>query len=336
MKPRRDTPTVLLTRRRVAALLLAVMLASLGGVVPAAAQGDYPSRPVDFVIPFPPGGPLDVAIRILQPGMAAALGQPIVLQNKGGAGGALGMDAVAKSRPDGYTVAASVKSTLTILPAQRADLPYKPADFAPVANAVTDVGVVVARAGGPWKTIDELIADAKRTPGKLSYGSAGVGTVSHLMMEIFKQSFGVDIAHVPFQGSGPVKNAILGGHVQLASGGLSTFAPLIKAGDVVALVTTAPRRIPALPGVPTMAEKGFPEATVNISVGLYVPARTPREVIARLAGALERALRDPAAVAALEKTGMLIDFEDAAAVQRALEAERGVVSGVVKKLGIGS
>lgn len=318
--------------KHIHAALVALLLVATG--TPAAAQGDYPSRPIDVVVPFPPGGPLDAAIRILQPALSAALGQPIVLQNKGGAGGALGMDLVAKARPDGYTVAASVKSTVTILPAMRSDLPYKVADFIPVANAVTDLGVMTAKASGPWKSIDELIADAKKNPGKYSFGSAGAATVSHFMFELFKQSFGVDMAHVPFQGSGPVKNAILGGHVQLAGSGISTMAPVIRSGELVALVTTAPRRVAAFPGVPTMAEKGFPEASINISSGLYVPAKTPREVVDKLGAALEKALKDPAVVAAIDKTGMVIDFEDSAAMQKSIAAEGEVISRMVAKLGL--
>jgi len=315
-------------------LFMLVALVLLAAAAPATAQDAYPSRPIDVIVPFPPGGPLDTAMRIMQPALAAALGQPIVLQTKAGGGGALGMDFVAKAKPDGYTLAGSTTTTLTILTAMRSDVPYKPSDFAAIANAVTDLGVISASAKGPWKSIDELIADAKKTPGKYSYGSAGVGTVSHLMFEMFKQSFAVDIAHVPFQGSGPVKNAILGGHVQLAGSGISTMAPLVKGGDLVALVTTSPRRVAAFPGVPTMAEKGFPEASINISIALFAPARTPREIVARLQGAVEKALKDPRVVAAIEKTGMVIDYQDAATAQRAIDAESQVVLKIVNKLGL--
>lgn len=318
--------------KRIHAALAGLLL--VVAAMPAAAQGDYPNHPIEFIVPFPPGGPLDAAVRILQPAMAAALGQPIVLQNKGGAGGALGMDAVAKAKPDGYTVAASVKSTVTILPAMRSNLPYKPSDFIPVANAVTDLGVITVKAGGPWKTIDELIADARKNPGKYSYGSAGAATVSHFMFEMFKQSFGVDMAHVPFQGSGPVKNAILGGHVQAAGSGFSTMAPIIRSGELLPLVTTSPRRVPAFPGVPTMAEKGFPEASINISTGFWVPAATPHAVVAKLAAAVEKALKDPGVLAAIEKTGMVVDFEDSAAMQKAIAAEGEVIARIVTRLGL--
>ena len=320
---------------RLLSTVLVAALALAGGVAPAAAQSDYPTRQIDFIVPFPPGGPLDAAMRILQPSLQATLGHPIVLVNKGGGGGALGMDVVAKSKPDGYTVAASVKSTLTILAATRPDLPYKVNEFIPVANAVSDLGVITTKAGGRWKSLEELVADARKNPGKLSYGSAGVGTVSFFMMELFKLSYGVDIAHVPFSGSAPVKNAVLGGHVDLGSSGISTMAPLIKSGDLIPLVTTSPTRLAAYPNVPTMAEKGFPEASINISVSLYVPAKTPRDVVMKLQRAVEKATKDPAVIAAIEKTGMLIDFRDSEALQKSVDIEREAVTKVAQKVGVG-
>ena len=315
------------------AVLLAVVVCA--GALPAAGQGAYPTRPIEFIVPFPPGGPLDSAVRVLQPALQAALGQPVVLINKGGAGGALGMDAVAKAKPDGYTVAASVKSTLTILPATRSDLPYKVTDFTPVANAVSDLGVVIAKAAGRWKTLEEFVADAKKNPGKLSYGSAGVGTVSFFMMEIIKLAYGIDVAHVPFQGTGPVKNAILGGHVDLGSSGFGSFGPLIKSGDLVPLVTTSPTRVAAYPNVPTMAEKGFPEASINISVSFYLPAATPKDVSQKLAAAIEKSVKDPAIVAGIDKIGMVIDFRDGPTLARDIESERAAVTKVAEKAGLG-
>ncbi len=321
-------------RRRLLALVLMLSLAILAGGSPVRAQSEYPNRQIDFIVPFPPGGPLDAAMRILQPSLQTVLGVPVVLINKGGGGGALGMDFVAKAKPDGYTVAASVKSTVTILPATRTDLPYKPTDFAPVANAVTDLGVITAKPGR-WKTLEQLVADAKKNPGKLNYGSAGNGTVSFFTVELIKMSYGIDLAHVPFSGSGPVKNAILGGHVDIGSSGFSTMAPVIRAGELVPLVTTSPTRVAAYPDVPTMAEKGFPEATINISVSFYLPAKAPKSLVTRLQRAVEQATKDPAVVAAIEKTGMVMDFQDAETLARSLDAERAAVTKVVQKAGIG-
>jgi tripartite-type tricarboxylate transporter receptor subunit TctC len=322
-------------RRVLTAVVLVLALFASAGGAPVVAQGTYPTRQIEFIVPFPPGGPLDSAVRILHPALQANLGQPIVLVNKGGGGGALGMDAVAKSKPDGYTVAASVKSTLTILPATRKDLPYRTGDFVPVANAVTDLGVVTARAAGRWKSLDEFVADAKKNTGKLSYGSAGVGTVSFFMMEIIKLAYGIDVAHVPFQGTGPVKNALLGGHVDVGSSGFSALGPLIKSGDLIPLVTTSPRRVAAYPDVPTMTEKGFPDASINISVGFYVPAGTPKDVVQKLAAAVEKAVKDPAVTGALEKTGMVVDFRDGATLAKDIETERAAVTKVVERVGVG-
>ncbi|MBI2494176.1 MAG: tripartite tricarboxylate transporter substrate binding protein [Candidatus Rokubacteria bacterium] len=316
------------------AALLALALAGWP-VLPASAQARYPVRPIEFVIPFPPGGPADTAARIIQPQMSAALGVPIVLVNKPGGGGALGADYVAKSKPDGYTVYATTNSTLTIITAMQPDLTYRPSDFAAVGSYLTDLSVITAKAGGPWKTLEEFVEHAKKNPGKLSYGSAGLGTVSFFTMELFKLAYGLDITHVPFQGTGPAKNAIMGGHVTVASSGLSSFAPLMRSGDLVALVTTAPKRIAAFPTVPTLAEKGAPEASLNIWMALFVPARTPREAVDRLAQALDKTMKEPSVVAAAEKAGMVIDVHDPAGTAKLVEAEHEAVKKVVGKLGIG-
>lgn len=312
-----------------------VMLALAAGVAgPVAAQGDYPSRPIELVIPFPPGGPADTAARIIQPQFSAALGVPLVLVNKPGGGGALGGDYVARSKPDGYTVYATTNSTLTIITAMQPTLSYRLTDFAPVGSYMADLSLVGARPGSAWKTLEELVDFAKKNPGKLNYGSAGLGTVSFFTVELFKLAYGVDIVHVPFQGTGPVKNAILGGHVNLASSGFSSLAPLIKSGDLIPLVTSSPRRVPAFPNVPTMAEKGFPEASLNIWMGLFVPAKTPTDAVGKLARALDRTMKDPGVIAAVEKAGMLIDHRNPEATWKLVESEHEAVKKVVQRLGM--
>ena len=301
----------------------------------ALAQPTYPNRPIEFIIPFPPGGPADTAARIIQPQMSAALGVPIVLVNKPGGGGALGGDYVAKSKPDGYTVYATTNSTLTIITAMQPDLTYRPSDFAAVGSYLTDLSVITAKAGGPWKTLDEFVDHAKKNPGKLSYGSAGLGTVSFFTVELFKLAYGLDITHVPFQGTGPVKNAIMGGHVTIASSGLSSLAPLMKSGDLLPLVTTAPKRVAAFPNVPTLAEKGAPEASLNIWMALFVPAKTPRDIVDRLSQALDKTMKEPSVLAAVEKSGMIIDVRDPAGTAKLVETEHEAVKKVVTRLGIG-
>jgi tripartite-type tricarboxylate transporter receptor subunit TctC len=299
------------------------------------AQTDYPNRQIEFIIPFPPGGPADTAARIIQLQLSANLGVPIVLVTKAGGGGALGGDYVLKAKPDGHAVYASTNSTLTIITATQPDIPYRLTDFTPIGSYLWDVGSITSKATSPWKTIEELVDYGKKNPGKLSYGSAGVGTVSHLSMEIVKSAYGLDIAHVPFQGSGPVKNAILGGHVSLATSSFSSMAPLIKSGDLIGLVTTSPKRLAAFPNIPTMAEKGFPDATLNLWMGLFVSAKTPRAVVDKLTKALEKTMKDPAVVAAVEKAGMIIDYRDPEASRMILEKEYEAVKKVAPRLGIG-
>ena len=318
----------------VSVVLLALALTPLGpGRL--GAESDYPSRPIEFIIPFPPGGPADTAARIVQPKLSAALGVPIVLVNKAGGGGALGADYVAKSKPDGYTVFAATNAPMTIVTAIQPDVSYRPSDFAPIGSYIADIGVITARAGSPWKTLEEFVDYARKNQGKLSYGSAGLGTVSFFMVELFKASYGLDITHVPFQGGGPVKNAIMGGHVTIASSGLNSFAPLIKSGDLIPLATSAPKRVSAFPDVPTLAEKGFPEASLNIWMALFVPAKTPREVVAKLAKALEKTMKEPSVVAAAEKAGMVVDYRGPTATAKLVETEHEAVKKVVARLGIG-
>ncbi|OLE38407.1 MAG: hypothetical protein AUG00_05560 [Candidatus Rokubacteria bacterium 13_1_20CM_2_70_7] len=318
----------------VSVVLLALALTPLGpGRL--GAESDYPSRPIEFIIPFPPGGPADTAARIVQPKLSAALGVPIVLVNKAGGGGALGADYVAKSKPDGYTVFAATNAPMTIVTAIQPDVSYRPSDFAPIGSYIADIGVITARAGSPWKTLEEFVDYARKNQGKLSYGSAGLGTVSFFMVELFKASYGLDITHVPFQGGGPVKNAIMGGHVTIASSGLNSFAPLIKSGDLIPLATSAPKRVSAFPDVPTLAEKGFPEASLNIWMALFVPAKTPREVVAKLAKALEKTMKEPSVVAAVEKAGMVVDYRGPTATAKLVETEHEAVKKVVARLGIG-
>ncbi|MEK7879056.1 MAG: tripartite tricarboxylate transporter substrate binding protein, partial [candidate division NC10 bacterium] len=299
------------------------------------AQTDYPKRQVELIVPFPPGGPNDTAARIIKPQMSADLGVPVVIVNKSGGGGALGADYVAKARPDGYTLYFTTNTTLTILVAMQPDVTHRLSDFVTIGSTMADFGSIMTRAANPWKTLEEVVDYAKKNPGKLSYGSAGVGTLSSLSMEIFKMSYGLDITHVPFQGTGPVKNAVLGGHVQLASSSFGSMAPLIKSGDLIALVSTAPKRLAAYPNVPTMAEKGFPEATLNIWVLLAAPAKTPKGIVDRLARAVEKTMRDPAVVAAVEKAGMTVDFHGAEETRKLLESEAEVVKKVVQRMGIG-
>ena len=251
--------------REALAVVAFLALAALG--VDAARAADYPARDIEMVVSFPAGGPADASARILAPKLSQTLGVPIAIVNKTGGGGSVGADYVAKAKPDGSVIYNSTNSSLTISPALLKDITYKISDFTPIGAYAADLSVITVRSGGPSRTLDEFVDYARRNPGKMTYGSAGLGTVSYFTMELFKQAYGLDITHVPFQGTGPVKNAILGGHVNVACSGLGSLAPLIRSGDLIPLVTTAPRRLAGFAQVPTMAEKGFPDASLNIWMG---------------------------------------------------------------------
>jgi tripartite-type tricarboxylate transporter receptor subunit TctC len=296
------------------------------------AQADFPTRQIEFVIPLPPGGPTDAAPRIAIAYMSPLLKVPLVPVNKPGAGGGIAAEYVARAKPDGYTVFASSNPTLSVKTAIEQNLPFSLADFTPVGMYASDIGVLAARKGIGLDSIDTLIDYAKRNPGKLSYASAGVGSVSHFSAELFKQAAGVNMVHVPYPGSGPAKTAILGGHVPVVSAAYSAFAPLFQSGDLVPLITTSSQRLASLPNVPTMAERGLGSTSLNIWMGLFVPAKTSDAVVATLSAALAAAAKDPAMTAALEKGGMVPDYRDGPATRRLLEQENATVRKAAEKI----
>lgn len=314
------------------ALGAVLALASLGAGV--AWSADYPARDVEMIVSFPAGGPADASARILAPKLSQLVGVPIAVVNKTGGGGSLGADYVAKAKPDGSVIYNSTNAAFTTSPAILKDITYKLSDFTPIGAYAADLGVITVRAGGPARTLEEFVDYAKKNPGKLTYGSAGLGTVSFFAMELFKHAYGLDITHVPFQGTGPVKNAILGGHVNVACSGLGSLAPLIRSGDLIPLVTTAPTRVAGFAQVPTMAEKGFPEASLNIWMGLYVPAKTPKPVVDALTRAFNQAAKDPAVIAALDKAGMQGFYHTGEETLKLLTEEAATVARVADKAGL--
>jgi tripartite-type tricarboxylate transporter receptor subunit TctC len=299
------------------------------------AEERYPTRQIEFIINFPPGGPLDSVTRIIQPPLQAALGVPIILTTKGGAAGALGTDFVAKAKPDGYTLLSTTNPSLTIAPHVNPQIPYKISDLTPVCVFGADLGFISSKPGAPWKNLEELVEYAKKNPGKLNYGSPGLGTVAYFAMEIFKLSYGLDIVPVHFQGTGPVKNAILGGHVDLAASGFGSMGSLVKAKSITGLVTTTVKRLPDYPDIPTMAEKGFPDACLNIWAGLFAPKQCPPVVANRIGAAMEKIMKDPAVVRQMEAAGFFIDYRNSENTAKLIEEESKTVGKVVQKTGMG-
>ena len=259
----------------------------------ASAQS-YPVKPVRIVIPFVPGGPSDTVGRAVGSKFQEYLGQPAIVENRPGANGAIAAEFVAKSDPDGYTLLVGSIGVFSINAALYRDLRYHPVrDFAPITLAVTTPNVLVTKLEFPPHSVKELVDYAKRNPGKISYASSGTGSSDHLTAELFKQMTGTFGVHIPYRGGAAVVTDLLGGQVEASFQNMGNVATQIRAGKIRALAVTANSRATALPDVPTMAEAGYPGLIVTSWQAAAAPAKTPREVVARLNDAMVKALRSP-------------------------------------------
>jgi tripartite-type tricarboxylate transporter receptor subunit TctC len=279
--------------RSLSTAFLALALALLP--VLACGQAAYPSRPVRMIVPFAPGGASDIVARIMAPKLSDELGQQVVIENRSGASGNIGMEAAARAAPDGYTLYLGNIGTIAINPAIFDKLSVNPLkDFIPV-TAVADVpSILIANPGVPANTVAELIALARAKPGELNFASTGSGALSRLEMERFRKAAGLDVVHVPYKGgAGPAVNGMLGGETHVMFVSLSSAIAFIQAGRLKALAISTPKRSEALPQVPTMAEAGFPEMVSGSWQGVFVPAGTPRAIVDRLHAALLAALDAP-------------------------------------------
>ncbi len=296
-------------RRSLIAAALAASLLPLSAAPAARAQGAgagwAPNRPVRFVVPFPAGGATDVVARVLAERLQERLGQPVVVENRTGAGGNVGVENVARSAPDGHTILMGTTGTLTVNPHLYAGLPFDPAkDLAPVSMAFTNDHVLIVNPAVPARTAQEFLALAKARPGQLSYGSAGPGSSTHIVAELFKMVAGVDIQHVPYRGSAPALNDTVAGTVQVMLDQLPSAIGQIRAGTVRALAVTGPRRSRLLPEeVPTVAEIGLPDAEATSWGAVMAPAGTPAPVIERLNAIIVEALAMPAVQERLAQAG---------------------------------
>jgi len=259
----------------------------------ASAQS-YPAKPIRIVIPFVPGGPSDTVGRAVGSKFQEYLGQPAIVENRPGANGAIAAEFVAKSDPDGYTLLVGSIGVFSINAALYRDLRYHPVrDFAPITLAVTTPNVLVTKLEFPPHSVKELVDYAKRNPGKISYASSGTGSSDHLTAELFKQMTGTFGVHIPYRGGAAVVTDLLGGQVEASFQNMGNVATQIRAGKIRALAVTANSRAAALPDVPTMAEAGYPGLIVTSWQAAAAPAKTPREVVARLNDAMVKALRSP-------------------------------------------
>jgi tripartite-type tricarboxylate transporter receptor subunit TctC len=271
--------------------ILAALTAAL--IAPAAAQ-QYPSKPVRFVIPFAPAGANDIIGRMVGSKLGEVLGQPMIMDNRGGAGGSIGVDLAAKSPPDGYTLVLGNIATLAVNPTLYAKLPYNPVkDLQPISLAAKSAQVLVVHPSLPARTVKQLIALARAKPGALVYASGGNGSGAHLTAEYFKLLTKTQMVHVPYKGLGPAYVDLIAGQIQLAFGGVTGVGPHIKSGRVRPLGVSGATRVPAFPDIPTIAEAGVAGYDVTLWYGVLAPAGTPAAIVKRLHAAMAAALQSP-------------------------------------------
>jgi tripartite-type tricarboxylate transporter receptor subunit TctC len=312
-------------------LYLLLLLVAL----PVFAQDPYPSKPITMIVPFPPGGVADIVGRPLASQMEKVLKQPVVVVNRTGAGGAVGMAAAAKAAPDGYTILMAL-SSISIFPVSdriSGKAPsYEMKDFAPIALITADPTVLVVSADSPWKTLKEFVDSAKAYPGKINYSSSGVYGTLHVAMEIFANAAGIQLFHVPYGGGGPALTALLGGQVYALAPGPAPTVGQIKAGKMRALASWSTERLPLMPEVPTFKELGY-DAEFYIWSGVFAPAAIPTPVLDRLRAAVREAATSPEFKGAMEKVQTPVNYLDAPAFRTYWERDAARLKIALEKIG---
>ncbi len=323
------------SRHFVPFLLLLAAVAALAAAPVAHAEPTYPDQPIRIIDPFPSGSPVDVIGRLIADRLEKALGQPVLVESKSGAGGTLGANYVAKSPPDGYTLLMTTGSTMATAPALYRSLPYDPiADFAPIWAVKSSGQVVVVNPALPVKTLQELVQYAKAHKGEVSYASSGFGTVQHLAGELFVAHTGAPLTHVPYRGGAPATNDLVGGHIQVMFDAIGNTLQNIEAGKLRALAVLRAQRARVLPDVPTAAEAGVPGVELNGWVGLFAPAAAPRPILDKLISTLAASTKDQELTQRLMAAGNDPDFLIGPALGERVRQDKDMIAAIVKAAGI--
>jgi tripartite-type tricarboxylate transporter receptor subunit TctC len=319
---------------KTARTLLAALTLSLMPL--AATAQDFPNKPIRLIVPFPAGGPNDIIARVVGQRMSELIKQPVVIDNRGGQGGVLGTDAVAKAAPDGYTIGIVSASSLVINPTME-KVPYDVArDFAPVTLVTTVPEMLVVASNVAARDMGELVALARSQPGKLNFASAGVGGLPHLAGELFKLTARIDIVHVPYRGAAPAINDLLGQQVQMAFLDLPVILPHIKSGMLRPIALGAPKRAPTSPEVPTTAEVGMPDLLIENWYGMIAPAGTPAKIVNLLNRVTNEAMSDPQVAQKLADQGLTVAGDTPEHFRDYIGAETKKWAKVIKDAGIGT
>ena len=313
-------------------LLAALLLSSSFGAI---AQGSWPTRSITMIVPFPPGGLADLVARPVAEAMSRELGQPVVIENKAGAGGGIGMSLAAKSKPDGYTMVMAL-SSLTVLPEADVVLGRAPMfglnDLRPVARYTADPTVLAVRAESPWKSVQEFVDDAKKRPGAINYGSSGNYGTMHVPMEILAQTTGSKLTHIPFTGAGPAVVALLGGQIDAVSTGPATVLQHVKAGKLRVLGHWGNGKLASMPEVTSLKDAGFNAEYAQWS-GLFIPSATPEPVAQRIRAAARAAAQDAKVREVILGAGSPVQFQDSPDFEKYVQADAKRMVDVVKKIG---
>jgi tripartite-type tricarboxylate transporter receptor subunit TctC len=313
------------------------ILAALALLAATAAQAqDYPTKPITMIVAFPPGGVAELVGRPLAASMEKSLGQPVIILNRPGAGGAIGTTAAAKAAPDGYTILMTL-SSISIFPVsdplEGKPAPYQISDFMPIALVTADPTVLVVRADSPYKTIQDFVAAAKANPGKINYSSSGIYGTLHVAMEMFAGAAGIELFHVPYQGGGPAVTALLGGQVQALASGPAAAVGQIKGGKMRALAGWGAKRLELMPELPTFRELGYKDVEFYIWSGVVAPAAIPPNVQHKLRAAVRAAVADPQFVSAMAKVSTPISYLDAPEFKDFWVADAARLRVAVEKIG---
>ncbi|CAN7200840.1 tripartite tricarboxylate transporter substrate binding protein [Variovorax paradoxus] len=324
--------------KRLPALACMVLLLSCLGLAPfaaLAADTGFPSRPVTLVIPFPPGGATDVNGRVIAQRLGKELGQPVVIENRGGAGTVIGASYVSKAAPDGYTLLISSGTTFTVNPAIRPNLPYDPVKgFEPIGLAGRVGLILLANSEVPVQTVKQFVDYVKASPGKYSYASYGTGTTSQFAGETILHAAGLKMTHVPYKGSAPAMTDLMGGQVPFSIDTVSAAIPQLKSGKIKAIAVTTAKRSTLLPDVPTMAESGYPEVNTDTWLVLVAPKGLPPEVKAKLEKALAATMADPDTRAKLSAQGLEPGYANSAAVSELINKELPLMRAIAARANI--
>ncbi|MGF6528085.1 tripartite tricarboxylate transporter substrate binding protein BugE [Variovorax sp. PvP013] len=291
-------------RRDARALLCTLAFTASAAVL---AQPAYPSKPIRLIVPFAAGGTTDIIARVVSEPLGRELGQAVIVDNKSGAGGTIGATEAMRAKPDGYTLSVATVSTTATNPAITPRFPYNPeTDFVPIINIAATPNIVAVNPKFPAKNYEEFVEELRKNPNKYSYASTGTGSITHMLMELYKSMAGVQMTHIPYRGAGPASNDVVANQVSMNLDNLPSSLPFIKDGRLVPIVVAAPQRLAVLPQVPTFKEVGLEPVNRMAYYGIVGPRGTSREVVDRINSALKKVLTDPAVMRRIENTGSLV------------------------------